>query len=198
MNLDRLLYAGFDADLKANAETVLQTFRAFIEENRDEIIALRIVYDQRYADRPMAIRQLQALYEKLMQRHVTAERLWDCYAIKQPDKVKKGVLAQLTDLIAMIRFELGLTDRLTPFADLVGHNFQQWTLRRNAGNVHFTEEQMVWLRKIRDQIAVSLSITEEDLDLNPFDRMGGLGRFYELFGEEYLDLMNELNVELVG
>ena len=66
------------------------------------------------------------------------------YAIKQPDKVKKGTLAQLTDLISIIRFQMGYTDTLSPFADRVNYNFKQWTFRRNTGAVHFTAEQIEW------------------------------------------------------
>ena len=91
----------------------------------------------------MALEQLKKLYAKLKERNITVERLWDCYAIRQPEKVKRGDLAQLCDLISLIRFEMGRTDTLTPFASRVKANFQQWTLRRNAGPVHFTKEQMV-------------------------------------------------------
>ena len=126
------------------------------------------------------------------------ERLWDCYAIKKPEQVKRGKAAQLADLVCMIRFEMGKADSLTPFADRVNANFQKWTLRRNAGAVHFTDEQMEWLRLVRDHIASSLSITTDDLELDPFDRKGGLGRFYEVFGDGYEALLQEMNIELVG
>ena len=198
VNLDSVLFAGFDAQQEENADRVIRSFRAFVEEHRDEILALRILYDQRYADRPMAIEQLKGLYEKLKAKGITVERLWDCYAIKRPDRVKKGVMAQLTDLISLVRFEMGYTDDLTPFADKVNYNFMQWTLRRNAGAVHFTEEQMEWLRLIKDHIASSLSILPGDLDLTPFDRKGGLLGFYECFGDEYEAVLQEMNVELVG
>ena len=198
VNLDSVIYAGYDTDKQANADRIIKTFHAFIEENKDEILALRIIYDQRYKDRPMAITQLKALYEKLKAQNITIERLWDCYAIKKPEKVKRGTVAQLTDLISIIRFEMGYTDNLSPFADKVNYNFMQWTLRRNAGNVHFTEEQMEWLRLIKDHIAVSLSIEPEDLDLSPFDRKGGLGRFYDVFGDDYENVLNEMNIELVA
>ena len=104
---------------------ILSSFRAFIEENKDEILALRIIYDEAYKDRPMVIEQLKILYEKLKTHGVTIDRLWDCYAIKQPDKVKRSTIAQLTDLIAIIRFEMGYTDSLAPFADKVNYNFMQ-------------------------------------------------------------------------
>lgn len=198
VNLDEVLFVGFDAKREESAERVIQSFCRFIEENRDEIIALRIIYDQRYKDRPMAIEQLKALYEKLKTKGITVERLWDCYAIKKPDRVKGGTLGQIADLVSIIRFEMGYTDNLTPFADKVNYNFMQWTLRRNAGAVHFTDEQMEWLRLIKDHIAASLSIVPEDLDLSPFDHKGGLGRFYDVFGDGYEALLMEMNIELVA
>ena len=198
VNLDTVLFAGYDVDQQTDADRIIKTFREFIEENKDEILALRIIYDQRYKDRPMAIAKLKALYEKLIAHGVTVERLWDCYAIKKPEKVRRGAVAQLTDLISIIRFEMGYADNLAPFADKVNYNFMQWTLRRNAGNVHFTDEQMEWLRLIKDHIAVSLSIEPEDLDLSPFDRKGGLGRFYDVFGAEYEAVLQEMNMELVA
>ena len=198
VNLDEVLFAGFDSQQEENADRVISSFREFIDENRDEIIALRIIYNQNYKDRPMAIEGLKALYEKLKAKGITVERLWDCYAIKKPEKVKRGTMAQLADLISIIRFEMGYTESLAPFADRVNYNFMQWTLRRNAGAVHFTDEQMEWLRLVKDHIAVSLSIETSDLDLNPFDRKGGLGRFYEVFGESYEAILMEMNIELVA
>ena len=198
VNLDEVLFAGFDSQQEENADRVISSFREFIDENRDEIIALRIIYNQSYKDRPMAIKGLKALYEKLKAKGITVERLWDCYAIKKPEKVKLGTMAQLADLISIIRFEMGYTENLAPFADRVNYNFMQWTLRRNAGAIHFTDEQMEWLRLVKDHIAVSLSIETSDLDLNPFDRKGGLGRFYEVFGEEYEAILMEMNIELVA
>jgi len=198
VNLDEVLFAGFDSQQEENADRVISSFRQFIDENRDEIIALRIIYDQKYKDRPMAIDGLKALYEKLKSKGITVERLWDCYAIKKPERVKRGTMAQLSDLISIIRFEMGYTENLAPFDDRVNYNFMQWTLRRNAGAVHFTDEQMEWLRLVKDHIAVSLSIETSDLDLNPFDRKGGLGRFYEVFGDKYEAILMEMNVELVA
>lgn len=197
-NLDTVLFADFDSEQEKNVDRVIQSFHEFIEENKDEIIALRIIYNESYKNRPMAISALKKLYEKLKSKGITMQRLWDCYAIKNPDKVKRGTMAQITDLISIIRFEMRYADNLQPFADRVNYNFMQWTLRKNAGAVHFTEEQMEWLRLIKDHITASLSIESEDLDLNPFDRKGGLGRFYEVFGDEYEEILMEMNEVLVA
>lgn len=198
VNIDTVLFSGYDVQQEENVNRILTSFRSFIEENKDEIIALRIIYNEAYKERPMAIERLKALYEKLKSGGITVERLWDCYAIKYPDKVKRGTMAQLADLISIIRFEMGYADNLAPFADKVNYNFMQWTLRRNAGAIHFTEEQMEWLRLIKDHIASSLSIIPEDLDLTPFDHKGGLLGFYNAFGDSYERILQEMNMELVA
>lgn len=198
VNLDSVVYAGFDSQREENADKVITTFREFIEENKDEIIALRIIYNENYKDRPMVIEQLKSLYEKLKKKNITVERLWDCYYIKFTNKVKRGTVAQLTDLISIIRFEIGATDELTSFADRVNTNFKEWTFRKNAGYSQFTEEQMEWLRLIKDHIISSLSILDEDLDYTPFDHKGGLLGFYEAFGDNYKNILNEMNVALVA
>mgnify|MGYP004624917219 FL=1 len=198
VNLDEIIFAGFDIQQEESVNKVLSRFRVFIEENKDEIVALRIIYDAAYKDRPMVIEKLKELYEKLKSQGITVERLWDCYAIKQPDKVKRSTMAQITDLISMIRFEMGYAETLAPFADKVNYNFMQWTFKKNAGHIQFTEEQMEWLRLIKDHIAASLSILPEDLDLTPFDRKGGLVGFYDAFGDNYEQILQEMNVALVA
>ena len=50
---------------------MLSSFREYIEENKAEIIALQIIYDQKYQKRPMVIGQLKKLYEKLKARNIT-------------------------------------------------------------------------------------------------------------------------------
>lgn len=198
VNLDLVIFAGFDVQQEKNVNKVISSFHTFIEENKDEIVALRIIYDAAYKERPMVIEKLKELYEKLKSEGITVERLWDCYAIKQPDKVKRSAMTQITDLISIIRFEMGYADTLTSFADKVNYNFMQWTFKKNAGHIQFTEEQMDWLRLIKDHIVASLSILPEDLELTPFDRKGGLLGFYDAFGDEYEKILQEMNEELVA
>ena len=51
---------------------------------------------------------------------------------------------------------------------------------------------------IRDHIAGSVSMELSDFQYAPFTQQGGLGRAYDLFGEELPGLLEELNVELVA
>ncbi len=62
----------------------------------------------------------------------------------------------------------------------------------------FTPDQLTWLNLIRDHIATSLSIDREDLELSPFNQLGGLGKAHQLFGEQLPKLLDELNEVLAA
>ena len=47
--------------------------------------------------------------------------------------------------------------------------------RHSGGGEKFNEEQMEWLRTIRDHIISSFHLDRDDLDMAPFDGMGGIG-----------------------
>ena len=92
-----------------------------------------------------------------------------------------------------------MDDETTAFEDTVRKNFQRWILKYNQSvSTKFSEEQMEWLRMIRDHIASSFHIEKDDFDLSPFDAKGGLGKMHQLFGTEMTDLVEELNEALVA
>ncbi|MEX2411443.1 MAG: type I restriction-modification enzyme R subunit C-terminal domain-containing protein, partial [Candidatus Paceibacterota bacterium] len=62
----------------------------------------------------------------------------------------------------------------------------------------FNEEQMNWLRMIKDHIATSIHFSKDDLDYAPFDAKGGVGKMYQLFGDEMDSIIEEMNEELVA
>ena len=125
--------------------------------------------------------------------------LWDAYGITNPKKVKsKRIDDKLADIISILRFELHQTKNLTLFSAEVNIRFKTWVFSKNAGHGQFTDEQMEWLQMIRDHIAVSAHIDTDDLEYTPFDSKGGLGKFYKLFGNNYEQLLEEMNLVLVA
>lgn len=62
----------------------------------------------------------------------------------------------------------------------------------------FTPEQRQWLDAIKDHIAKSLAIEQEDFDDVPFSQLGGLGKAHALFGEKLPAILGELNGTLVA
>jgi len=54
------------------------------------------------------------------------------------------------------------------------------------------------LAAIKDHIAQSLAIDQADFDAVPFNRMGGLGKVHQLFGDKLTKLLDELNERLAA
>lgn len=200
-NMDIVIFTGWDADHEAHADEAIHSFRQFIEDNKDEITALNIIYNQSYRNRPLTLAMVKELYE-LMQKppyRLTNEKLWNAYTIKQADKVKqRSVVNKLVDIVSLLRFELGQTTELNLFSAEIDLKFKTWIFAKNAGHGQFTDEQMEWLRMIRDHIATSMQITTNDLEYTPFDSKGGLGKFYQLFGDKYEEVLDEMNLALVA
>src|SRR5690606_34732633 len=103
-----------------------------------------------------------------------------------------------TDIVALARHALHPDEELVPFADQVHARFDNWIAQQYNRGREFTEEQMHWLRMICERIAGDAEVSVEDFDDVPFVQEGGLGRFYEVFGEEYEAVVAELNAELVA
>ena len=200
VNLDIVTFSGWDSANADNAKDAIKTFRQFIDDNKDTIDALEIIYTQSYRRRSLTLRMIEELYEAMQRSpyHLSTEKLWGAYAVIQPAKViNKSVVNKLTEIVSLIRFELGQTAELQLFSAEVSLRFQDWIFKKNAGHIQFAEEQTIWLRMIRDHIATSMSITVDDLDYTPFDSKGGRGKFYQLFGNKYEDLLYEMNYALL-
>jgi type I restriction enzyme R subunit len=63
---------------------------------------------------------------------------------------------ELTALVSLIRRACGIDSELKPFDKTINENFQNWIFKQNAGQHNrFTQEQMDWLRMIKDHIVSS-------------------------------------------
>ena len=200
-NIDSVIYSGWKEGYSENVLKTISDFRDFIEKNKDEIDALSIIYNQQYKNRRLTEEMIKSLYEIISKPpyNWTISRLWNCYYVRDNEKINKPKEYLLTDIISIIRYELHQTDSLNPFNVSVRTKFKEWIFKRNNSQGYiFSQEQTRWLNLIRDQICSSISFDESDLDLAPFDGMGGLGKFYNLFGSSYEELLSEINIALVA
>lgn len=200
-NLDHVTFSGWNEDREDNARKTVQTLKQFIEDNKDELEALQIIYNESYRMRPLTLRMIKEVHEALKQEpyHTTCDQIWHAYEVlKTPGVTHRSTVGKLMDIVSVIRFALGQQKTLRPFDADVAEKFKQWMFEENAGSQHFSDEQVEWLRDIRDHVATSGSITADDLDLSPFGEKGGLGRFYLLFGGNYQRILDEANYRLVA
>jgi type I restriction enzyme R subunit len=124
---------------------------------------------------------------------------WNAYAALEKSKVKGANAPHiLTDLVSLVRFAMHQENELVPFPEKVEVNFKAWLGQQEQSGKQFTEEQRQWLEMIRDHIAANLGIETDDFDYAPFAQQGGLGKVYQLFGQELNSLIEDLNISLCG
>lgn len=124
-------------------------------------------------------------------------QVWRAYEqLKEANGSPKN---ELVALVSLIRKVSGIDTAVTGYDKTVDKNFQAWVFKKQAGTTtKFTEEQMQWLRMIKDYVASSFHVEKEDFELDPFNKNGGLGRFYQLFKEDYERILDELNEVLAA
>lgn len=199
INIDEVIFAGWDTKARDRAEEIIQEFSDFLEEHKDEITALSIFYNQPYRRRELTFGMIKEVLDVLkMQKPTLAPfRVWEAY--RHIDNVdERSPKNELIALVSLIRRITEIDKQLTPYDKVVDRNFQKWVFRKQEGTLKFTEEQMEWLRMIKDHIAGSIHLERGDLDYTPFDALGGIGRMYKLFGQEMDSIISELNEVLVA
>ena len=191
---DEVLFAGASAEATDRARTTIASFREYLEENKNEITAIQLLYSRRKGQAP-TFKQLKELAAaiNLPPRSWTPEALWHAYETLGKSKVKGHGGAMITDLVSLVRFALEQETILAPFAETVEDRFAVWSASQKASGRTFTPEQTKWLEMIRDHVAASLAIQAGDFELTPFDHEGGLGKAYQVFGDGLPTLLEELN-----
>ena len=198
--LDTVLRAEWEGDANENAEVMTRDFQQYLEDNRNEIEALTIFFAQPHRRRELTYAMIREVFNRLQsdQPRLSPLRVWQAYVVL--DEYKGGQpVSELTALVALIRRACGIDAAVSPYSETVRRNFQNWIMTHHSGGGEkFNEEQMEWLRMIRDHIISSFHLDRDDLDMAPFDAKGGMGQMYKLFGDRMDNVIDELNEALVA
>ena len=202
---DQLIRAGFDAQALHKAKSMLTSFKQLIEDNKEEIEALQVLYSQPYRAK-LQFKHVKELAAMLRlspffvdpSRPETLSRLWQAYELVEPKNVKGKGGKQLVDVIALVRHAIDPSTTLAPVGMTVEERYKQWLDEKQQAGITFTADQLKWLDAIKDHIASSLNIEQEDLEEVPFNQIGGMGRAFELFGDNLGAILDELNTRLAA
>jgi len=201
VSMDEVTFAGFDENAKEKAQTIIGNFQKFIEENKDEITALQIIFSQPYHKRHLTYEHIKELSKSIAKPpyNLNESLLWHAYEQLESSKVKKaGPQKLLTNIVSLIRFATGHEAILVPFPNIVDKNFKQWMDEQVSMGATFNEEKLQWLDMIKNHIATSMSIEMEDFNEVPFNQKGGVMKAMQIFGDEFTDILEELNERLVA
>ena len=196
---DQVISGEFSIEAADRARTQVDSWKQFIEDHRDEITALEVLYHQPYGGGLTYddIKELVSAIGRPPHRW-TPDVLWQAYETLDKAKVRGSGHRVHTDLVSLVRYALGEVDELVAYPDLVNERFEVWLNQQRTTGTDFTAEQLAFLDLIKDRIASSLSIAPADLQDPPFSAHGGLGKARQLFGNELSTLLNELTEVLAA
>ncbi|MFC9231425.1 DEAD/DEAH box helicase family protein [Streptomyces decoyicus] len=185
---------------EVRAQEEVGKWSRLLKEERDRIAAVSLALSSPRTMSPAeAYASLRELATEIHRPQYawTPQALWTYYedlgaAVHRADRE-----AGVPDLISLIRYELGVDEELRPYRDTVEERFEAWLLKQRQAGADFSEEQLWWLRAIRDVVASDVGISTQEFNAEPFKGRGGGRGFQHAFpGRDVRSLLGELNREL--
>ena len=198
VSIDEVIDSKFD---EGKAKDTVKSFKDFMEANKDEILALQIIYNKPYDQRHLTYEMIKDLANAMKKPpfNLSSEIIWMAFEQLGKGKLKKGRPdMMLADIISLVRYGLGKDDQLVPFNETVERRFDEWLEVQKQTGVSFDDEQTEWLSMIKDHISSSMQITVDDFDNVPFYDKGGVMKVYNLFGDRFNKILDELNEVLAA
>nr|MBA3844383.1 DEAD/DEAH box helicase family protein [Actinomycetota bacterium] len=179
------------------ARSVVESWSAYLAENRDEVTALQALYSQPASVR-VSFADLRELAERIQRPpyNWTPDIIWNAYAALDVDLVRHADRHTVTDLVSLVRYAMGAEEQLVPYAAKVHERYAAWLAQQEQAGAEFTEKQRWWLDRIADVIANSAGITLDDLDNAPFAERGGVDGALRDIGPAAGTVLADLNETL--
>jgi type I restriction enzyme R subunit len=198
ISTDAVVSSGWDA---GKAADTVDRFKRFLDERRDELVALQILYRQPYAQRRLTYDAVDDLREALKRPPWLLEPvdIWRAYKRLSAEKVRGNPAGTLADIVMLVRYAIGESESLDSLPSVVAGRFNLWLGREEKAGRTYSDEQRAWLTAIRDHIGVNIEIRPEDMmDAPEFSARGGIVKARALFGARLPALLDELNGVLVA
>ena len=197
VNRDTLLDAGGVVD-PTRAMSVVESWRAYLDEHRDEITAVQLLTEAR--ERRVTFADIQNLADRISRPPLnwTPEVIWNAYEVTDTDRVRRSERHTLTDLVSLLRYTVGLDTELVPYAERVQERYAAWLAQQEQAGTSFSPLERWWLDRMVEVIASSAGITTEDLDEAPFTERGGVDGALRDLGDRAESILLQLNTELTA
>jgi type I restriction enzyme R subunit len=183
------------------AERLTTSFRSFIDEKQDEIVALSILLGRPAGQARLTYNSLEELRTVMLQPPWLLQplELWSAYRRLRGDKVRGNAAKTLTDIVALVRFAIGQTEDLAPLSSVVAGKFNLWLHREERQGRVYSQEQLGWLEAIRDYLAANIELPLSDLQDQPaFARRGGVLAARRAFEGRLEAVLDDLTAALVA
>jgi type I restriction enzyme R subunit len=181
------------------AKSIVESWRAYLDEHRSEISAIEILAEA--TARAIPFTSIKELADRIARppHNWTVDLVWAAYETVDAGRVRHNDHGRLTDLVSLLRYTLGVEDELVPYSARVRERYVGWLAQQEQAGATYSPVERWWLDHIADVIAASAGITDDDLDTAPFTERGGIdGAIRDLGGQRAVDLLHPLNEELTA
>jgi type I restriction enzyme R subunit len=165
----------FDKNLKP--KDYIESFTEFIQQNINEVAALKIVCTK---PNSLTRKDLKELKFILDEQGFNRIQLNTAYKVLTNEKI-------VADIITHVRSAALNTD-LIPHEERINR-----AITKLKNNHNWNQIQLKWLERIKDQLIQESVITIADLNKPPFSNDGGLKRLDKIFKNQTTDIIRELN-----
>lgn len=158
---DNLIEKGFSQE---EARETTRAFEEYLEDHKDEIEALRIIYNN--TGEPLTYSMLKELQQHLLKvnHKFRASQLWNNYSILNPAAVtsftSKDEKEALTNIIQLVRFAMRISPELRSLPSMAAQRFELW-----CGQVQrpLSEAQKSVIRQVVSYIVTNGSSSLKDV-----------------------------------
>ncbi|MFB3386653.1 type I restriction-modification system endonuclease [Flavobacterium sp. LAR06] len=161
-------------------EDYIKGFKKFIEENRNQIVALKTICTKPSELDRKSLKELKLLLDQKGYNEITLTTAWKT--------VKNEDLA--ADIISFIR-------TLALDTDLISHEDRiKNAVTKVKNSRSWNATQIKWLDRFEKQLLVETVLTKADLDTKPFSDEGGFTRLNKIFENDLENILVVLNENL--
>ena len=158
---DTIISKGFSIE---DAKDTTDAFEKYCNEHRDDIEALRIIWNNE--GEPLTYAVLKDLENKLKMANTrfSCSRLWNSYSLVSPKNVRKHATKEeqyaMTNIIQLVRFAFHQIEKLDSVCATAQQYFNLWCGQRNNEK---TPKQIEVMRQVVDYVASNGAVTIKDI-----------------------------------
>lgn len=158
---DTIISKGFSIE---EAKNTTDAFEAYCLEHRDDIEALRIIWNNQ--GKPLTYAVLKDLENRLRaaDNRFSANRLWNSYSLISPKEVRKHTTKEersaMTNIIQLVRYAFRQIEKLDSVYASAQQYFNLWCGQRNNEK---TPTQIEVMRQVVDYVASNGAVTIKDI-----------------------------------
>lgn len=199
-NTELINTSSIEEAAKERSQDIIYKFTGFIDSHKKNLPALKIICNGTNGQRHLNFGDIKSISRELRKPpyEISPDEIWNAYYRMDSSRVKPlGNQRNPTNLISLTQFAIGRIDTLVPYSDKVNMKFDEWVDVNRKNGKTFTEEELEWLKMMKNFIASFLEINMVSFNQPPFVNKGGAEKAYSIFGPDLNRILFELNEKLV-